>query len=87
MRAKTEMKKPRSLGSISGDQSYCTTAEAARSLGVSIRTIQLWVDGGVLAAWKTVGGHRRITLDSLARLRNSSGMEEETVEVEEAKQA
>lgn len=52
---------------------YCTTAEAARSLGVSIRTIQLWVDGGVLAAWKTVGGHRRILLDSVERFRASTG--------------
>lgn len=47
----------------------CTTAEAARHLGVSIRTVQLWVDGGALEAWKTVGGHRRISLESLERLR------------------
>jgi len=81
------MKKPRSLGSISGNQRYCTTAEAARSLGVSIRTIQLWVDGGVLAAWKTVGGHRRITLDSLVRLRNAAGMVEAVAEAKETGQA
>lgn len=55
---------------------YCTTAEAARSLGVSIRTIQLWVDGGVLTAWKTVGGHRRILLDSVERFRASTGAPE-----------
>lgn len=47
----------------------CTTAEAARHLGVSIRTVQLWVDSGALEAWKTVGGHRRIPLESLERLR------------------
>jgi len=74
------MKKPKSLGSMAGDKLYCTTAEAARSLGVSIRTIQLWVDGGVLAAWKTVGGHRRITLDSLSRLRCSAGTVEAVVD-------
>ena len=55
---------------------YCTTAEAARSLGVSIRTIQIWVDGGVLTAWKTVGGHRRILLDSVERFRVSTGAAE-----------
>lgn len=49
--------------------SCCTTAEAARHLGVSIRTVQLWVDSGALEAWKTVGGHRRIPLESLERLR------------------
>lgn len=37
-------------------------------LGVSLRTVQLWVDGGLLEAWKTVGGHRRITVASVKRL-------------------
>ncbi|WP_246793218.1 helix-turn-helix domain-containing protein [Burkholderia perseverans] len=37
-----------------------TTAEAAKLLGVSIRTVQLWVEGGTLASWKTPGGHRRV---------------------------
>lgn len=37
-----------------------TTREAARVLGVSLRTAQLWVESGVLRAWKTAGGHRRI---------------------------
>lgn len=38
----------------------CTTAEAAALLGVSHRTIQLWVENGTLQAWRTSGGHRRI---------------------------
>lgn len=37
-----------------------TTRQAAEMLGVSLRTVQLWVESGVLNAWKTVGGHRRI---------------------------
>lgn len=37
-------------------------------LGVSHRTVQLWVESGVLQAWKTAGGHRRITLASVNRL-------------------
>lgn len=37
-----------------------TTARAARLLGVSVRTAQLWVESGELASWKTPGGHRRI---------------------------
>lgn len=43
----------------------CSTREAARMLGVSIRTAQLWVEDGRLRAWKTPGGHRRILLDSV----------------------
>ena len=42
------------------DDTTCSTREAADLLGVSLRTIQLWVEGGVLRAWKTAGGHRRI---------------------------
>lgn len=48
----------------------CSTREAAEMLGVSLRTIQLWVDSGVLEAWKTAGGHRRVSLDSVERVRN-----------------
>ena len=46
----------------------CSTKEAASLLGVSHRTVQLWVEGGVLQAWKTIGGHRRILLTSVHRL-------------------
>ena len=45
-----------------------TTREAAERLGVAVRTIQLWVESGVLSAWKTAGGHRRITRASLDEL-------------------
>ena len=37
-----------------------STREAAQLLGISLRTAQLWVESGVLRAWKTAGGHRRI---------------------------
>jgi excisionase family DNA binding protein len=47
---------------------YCTTREAAGRLGVSLRTAQLWSESGILEAWKTDGGHRRITLESIERL-------------------
>lgn len=45
-----------------------TTREAAERLGVSLRTVQLWVESGALAAWKTMGGHRRISRDSVERV-------------------
>lgn len=44
---------------------YCTTREAAEILGVSLRTAQQWVEKGYLQAWKTSGGHRRITRSSI----------------------
>jgi len=46
-----------------GPPSY-STAHLARRLGVSVPTVQRWVDLGHLKAWKTVGGHRRIDADS-----------------------
>lgn len=47
---------------------YCSTKEAAAILGVSHRTVQLWVENGTLQAWRTAGGHRRITVESVKRL-------------------
>ena len=37
-----------------------STIEISRRLGVSLQTVQRWVDSGRLKAWKTPGGHRRI---------------------------
>lgn len=47
---------------------YCTTKEAAERLGVSLRTVQLWVEQGKLDAWKTGGGHRRISVRSVDKM-------------------
>lgn len=46
----------------------CTTSEAAKELGISVRAAQLWVENGVLRAWKTPGGHRRILRSSLSEV-------------------
>ncbi|MGF6228825.1 excisionase family DNA binding protein [Inquilinus ginsengisoli] len=37
-----------------------TTAQAAKLLGISVRTAQLLIEGGSLTSWKTPGGHRRV---------------------------
>jgi excisionase family DNA binding protein len=50
------------------ERSFCTTREAAEMLGISLRTAQLWSESGLLDAWKTTGGHRRISRQSIERL-------------------
>lgn len=46
-----------------GVRSY-STIEIAKRLGISLQTVQRWVDSGRLKAWKTPGGHRRIDAHS-----------------------
>ena len=46
---------------------YVGTKDAAAMLGVSVSTIQKMVEAGSLEAWRTQGGHRRITLASVQR--------------------
>ena len=47
---------------------FCTTREAAALLGVSLSTAQNWAESGLLESWKTEGGHRRISRESVQRL-------------------
>ena len=49
-------------------ENVVSTREAAKLLGVSVRSVQLWVESGALKAWKTAGNHRRIYLDSVNSL-------------------
>jgi excisionase family DNA binding protein len=49
-------------------KSFCTSQEASQILGVSLRTVQLWVESGLLEAWKTQGGHRRIPRQAIQAL-------------------
>lgn len=51
-----------------------STAYVARRLGVSVPTVQRWVDAGHLKAWKTVGGHRRIDAGSADALFRSQAV-------------
>src|ERR1700742_436305 len=59
------MIKMRVMSKSPADAEFCSTRDAAELLGVSIKTAQLWVENGVLQAWKTPGGHRRIRRDSV----------------------
>ena len=44
---------------------YCGTSYAAKMLGISVGTVQGLVEKNDLRAWKTQGGHRRISLQSI----------------------
>ncbi len=46
-----------------------STLEVARLLGMAVRSVQMMVDRGELEAWKTPGGHRRISRESVERWR------------------
>jgi excisionase family DNA binding protein len=51
-----------------------TTREVARMLGMAVRSVQLMVDRGDLEAWKTPGGHRRISRVSVERWQDERGL-------------
>jgi excisionase family DNA binding protein len=46
------------VGSLKKD--ILTTADAAKLLGISVRTAQVLIEGGTIPSWKTPGGHRRV---------------------------
>ena len=56
---------------------FLTSREAAKLLAVAVSTVQLWTNNGLLRAWTTGGGHRRIARSSveemLAKQRAVSG--------------
>lgn len=53
----------------------CTTREVADLLGMAVRSVQMMVDRGELEAWKTPGGHRRISRLSVDRWLAGRGRE------------
>ena len=65
---------------------FCTTTEAAVILAISVGTVQLWVDKGLLVAWKTAGGHRRVTRESINKILHASPAAQPKTPVTEASQ-
>ena len=51
-----------------------TTRDVAKLLLVSEATVKRWADDGLLLPKKTVGGHRRFSIQSVARLRREQGI-------------
>jgi len=57
------------------DDPILTTREAASLLGIAVSTAQQWIENGLLPAWKTPGGHRRVRLSAVhALLRERAGL-------------
>ena len=50
-----------------GYDGYCGTSYAAKLLRVSVGTVLKLVESNSLKAWKTEGGHRRISLQSIKK--------------------
>ncbi|MDM7942378.1 MAG: response regulator [Hydrogenophaga sp.] len=60
----------------STQEDYCGTFLAAKLLGLSVGTIQGLVEKNELHAWKTQGGHRRISMQSIRDYQRQHGMTE-----------
>jgi len=56
-----------------------TTTDVAKALGVTVRSVQLWVEQGALEGWKTPGGHRRITRASFNKFNSNVASDEHKV--------
>ncbi len=52
---------------------HYTTLEVAKMLGMAVRSVQLMVDRNELEAWKTPGGHRRISRASVEQWISARG--------------
>lgn len=55
------------MAELEDTATHYSTLEVAKRLGMAVRSIQLMVDRGELDAWKTPGGHRRISRESVER--------------------
>jgi len=55
-------------------EDYCGTTYAAKLLGLSVGTIQTLVEKTELQAWKTQGGHRRISMQSIREYQRRHNM-------------
>src|SRR5437763_4248835 len=50
---------------MADSETYLKTRQVATALGVSVSTIQRWVDAGSIEATRTMGRHRRVLLSSV----------------------
>jgi excisionase family DNA binding protein len=53
---------------------YCGTSYAAKLLNLSVGSTQSLVEKNELIAWKTQGGHRRISIESIYQYQNRANL-------------
>ena len=53
---------------------YCGTTYAAKLLNISVGSVQTLVEKNELLAWKTQGGHRRISIESIYQYQNRANL-------------
>jgi excisionase family DNA binding protein len=53
---------------------FLTTGDIAERLQVTIPTVKRWIREGHLTAFRTAGGHYRVTEDEVARFENQQGI-------------
>lgn len=58
--------------------SYVGTLAAARTMGMSIGSVQRMMDNGILEGHLTPGGHRRVSVSSIHRYIQKTGMTAQT---------
>ncbi|MGH8855439.1 MAG: GAF domain-containing protein, partial [Telluria sp.] len=58
---------------ITDEDPILTTSAAARMLGVATSTVQLWMESGAIASWKTPGGHRRTRRGTIQAMLDKTG--------------
>lgn len=68
------MTEAESLGAETAE--FLTSSQAAKRLGLSMATVQKLVDNNILQAWKTFGGHRRISLSSVLNYQSANNFSE-----------
>lgn len=61
------------LSKFTEEDPILTTSAAARILGVATSTVQLWMESGAIASWKTPGGHRRTRRSTIEAMLERAG--------------
>lgn len=64
---------------------YCGTSYAAKLLNLSVGSVQTLVEKNELIAWKTQGGHRRISIESIYQYQNRASLAPSAAQFQDGK--